>query len=413
MTGTFAYYAYDFKTGLPIGQVPLQNSKFGSQLNSPQQLTGSINLMDKKVRKTNPLASTIPNKCIIVVDLGGAVVGNGIVLPRVWNGPNKHLEIQGSESWSYFGQRVQATDYSAPPYSGVSGLEPMSLWKATPWDASLIACQVIEDAIKVPYGNPLGGLGVLLNGEEPMGSKPVSPESDYIAITYPYTSLQTIDTIVNQLSQLGLGVGFDFGLDIAYSQGPGSPLVGTVNISYPRRGRIFAENNLTIDLTTARGEPPYSFSEDGSQTANQVYEIGGSGAIVVDQNVNPLEQGYLLWERVFSRANMQSAHITSLLSQLGTSDLATYSYAPVAATVTLSPFDPNLPLGSFIVGDNVMVVLPELADDGEVFDPRFPAGLEQEWRIIGFTVEPKDKGDPVMTINLAQPPYLEALIPAV
>jgi hypothetical protein len=406
----FSYYSYDFKTGHPVAQVPLQNVKFDSQLNSPQQITGMIDLMDPGVRETNPVASTIPNKSLIVVDYNGAVVASGVVLPRKWSSPERLLPITCSEPWAYFQQRVQATDYSAPPYSGISGGSPMPYWTATPWDASLTACQIITDALSVPLGNPLGGLGVLLNGHTPSGGSPAAPEGDWVAVNYPYTSLQMVDTIINQLSQLGLGAGFDFGVDVAYSAGPGSPLVGTVNISYPRRGRTVAQNKLGIDLTRARG---YEFPEDGTQTGNQIYEVGGSGAIVVTQNVNPLDQGYLLWERVVSRATAQSQHITSLLSQWGTSDLAMYSYAPVAPSVTLSPFDANLPIGSFIVGDDVQLTMPKLGEDGQVFDPRFPAGLDQEWRIAGYTVEVKDKGDPLMKLSLAQPPYLEALAPAV
>jgi hypothetical protein len=286
----------------------------------------------------------------------------------------------------------------------------MPYWTATPWDASLICVQIITDALGVPYGNPLGGLGVLLNGAIPSASKPAAPETDWVAVNYPFPSLQTVGTIVSQLSQLGLGAGPDFGVDVAYSSGPGSPLVGTINLSYPRRGRTVAENNLGIDLTRARA---YEFPEDGTQTANQVYEMGGSGAIVVDVNPNPLDQGYLLWERVISHANAQSQHIMELLAQFATSDLAMYSYAPVAPTVTLSAFDPNLPVGSFIVGDDVQLVMPELGEDGQVFDPGFPAGLDQEWRITGWTVEVDDKGDAKNKLTFAQPPYLEALAPAV
>jgi len=407
----FSYYAYDFKTGMPLAQLPLQKVKFGQQLNTAQQLTASIDLMDPRVRGTNPIAATIPNKSLIVVDYEGAVVWAGVVLPRNRSNPPTPVEITCSEIWAYFEQsRAQATDYSAPPFSGISGEKAMPYWTATPWDASLICVQLLSDALSVPYGDPLGGLGILLNGETPSGSKPVAPEADWVAVQYPYASVQMVGTIVTQLSQLGLGAGPDFGIDVAYSSGPGSPLVGTINLSYPRRGRTVSENNLSIDLTLARN---YKIPEDGTQTANQVFEIGGSGAIVVAENINPLEQGYLLWERVISHATAQSQHITSLLSQFGTSDLAMYSYAPVAPKVTLSAFDPNLPVGSFVVGDDVQLVMPELGEDGDVFDPGFPAGLDQEWRITSWTVTVEDKGQALNELALAQPPYLEALSPAV
>ncbi|HEY1690057.1 MAG TPA: hypothetical protein VGF95_14475 [Solirubrobacteraceae bacterium] len=418
----FSYYAYDLLSGKFVGQVPLRTVSFGQQLNAAGTLAGTIDSRDPRVRETNPRACTIPNRTLIVADYKGSIVADGIVLPRKPNVDSTPTSTTGtmepscSSTWAYFAQRVQATDYSAPPYSGITGLTPMSLWPQTPWDASLIVCQLLEDAIgysnhrSMPYGDLLGGLGVLLNGEVPSGGSPAAAEEFWIAMTYPYTSAQTIESIVSQIAQLGLGVAPDIGVDLAYSDGPGSPPIGTINVSHPRRGRTVEENHLTIDLTTAR---KYSFPEDGSEAANQVYEIGGSGALVIDQNIYPLEQGYPLWERVISRAQIQSQHITSILSQIGVSDLAMYSYAPVTPTVTLSAFDPHLPLGSYIVGDDVRIVMPALGPDGQVFDPEFPEGLDQEWRITGWKTTVADQGDAMTEFMFSQPPYLEAIAPAV
>ena len=105
--------------------------------------------------------------------------------------------------------------------------------------------------------------------------------------------------------------------------------------------------------------------------------------------------------------------MVSLLSQNGTSDLALYSYAPVAPTVTLGLFDPNLPLGSFIVGDDVQLNLPEFGQDGQIFDPRFPNGLSQEWRIVSWQATVGDSGRSTLVLTLNQPPFLQALNPAI
>jgi hypothetical protein len=418
----FTFYSYDLLTGHLIGQTPMRAVTFSQQLNTPGQAQMTIDLRDPRVQATNPLACTIPNRTFVVIDYQGAVLWGGMPMTRRWavdastSDTKGLLEIQCSELWSYFAQRVQATDYSSPPFSGITGVNPMTYWTTTPWDASLIGLQVIADAIGYadgatqPYGNLLGGLGLLLNGATPSGSNPAAPATSYIAVNYPFTSMQTVDTIINQLSQLGLGVGFDFGVDVAYSDGTGSAPIATINLSYPRRGRTVAQNNLSIDLQTARS---YEFPEDGTQTANQVYEIGGSGAINVTENAPSLSQGYPLWERVMSRANAQSQYIMSLLSQWGVADLTMYAYAPVAPTVTLGLFDANLPIGSFIVGDNVELVLPANADDGKPFDPRFPAGLNQEWRITGYAADIKDEGDPTLKLNLAQPPAIAATSPAI
>jgi hypothetical protein len=392
-------------------------------LNTAGTFSGILDLQDPRVQATEPLANTTPNRTFIIVDYLGSPLWGGIVMPRKWKveaslqNTSRPLEISCSELWAYFQARVQATDYSSPPYSGITGEGEMSLWKGTPWDASLIAAQIISDAIgyadssSQPYGDLLGGLVLALNGEAPSGSKPAAPVGDYVAVNYPFTSCQLVDTIVSQLAQLGLGVGFDYGVDLAYSLGAPSPPVATINLSYPRRGRTYAESSLMVDLTTARG---YEIPEDGTQTANQVYEVGGSGAISVSANVAPLEQGYPLWEKVISRANIQSQNIEATLAQTGLSDLALYSYAPATPTVTLGANDPNLPLGSFTIGDDILLYIPQYAPgpSNEVFDPRFPQGYEAEWRIVDWTASIEDQGDATVKLSLARPPLLAALSPA-
>lgn len=416
----FSYYAFDFLTGVFLGQVPLRGVTFTKQLNSPGTLKGVLDLSDPRVQATLPLALTIPNKSFIVADYLGAPLWGGIVLPREPKTESSSssttgtLEITCSETWAYFQHRVQATDYSSPPYSGISAESPMNLWVATPYDASVIACQIIEDVlgyadgVTIPHGNPLGGMLVRLNGAVPSG--PVASSEDWVAVSYPFPSMQLVDTIVSQLAQLGLGVGFDYAVDLAYSAGSPSPPVGTVNISYPRRGRTVEQNGLLIDVTTARS---YQFPEQGSETANRVYELGGSGAISVSENAFAQEQEYAIWERIMSRANIQSQNITNILAQTGLSDLALYSYSPVTPSVTLGINDPNLPLGSFIEGEDVQVLIPELNDRGEVYDPRFPAGMDQEWRITSYEVNVEDQGDATVKLALAQPPYTEAIAPAI
>ena len=410
-----------------LGQLPLRGVTFGKQLNSPGSLKGTLDLSDPRVQGTYPLALTIPNKSFIIADYLNAPLWGGIVLPREpktessGTSTTGTLDITCGETWEYFKRRVQATDYSSPPYNGIAGhtgspseSEKMALWTATPFDASLIACQIIEDVLgnadglSISHGNPLGGMVVRLNGAVPSG--PVAESKDYVAVSYPFPSMQLVDTIVNQLSQLGLGVGFDYAVDLAYSAGSPSPPVGTINLSYPRRGRTVEQSSLLIDVTTAR---TYSFPEQGSETANRMYELGGTGAISVSENTFAQEQGYAIWERIMSRANIQSQNIMQILAQTGLSDLALYSYAPVTPSVTLGIQDPNLPLGSFIEGDDVRVVIPQYNDQGTIFDSRFPAGLDQEFRITAFNIEVTDQGDALQKLSLAAPPYTQAIAPSI
>jgi hypothetical protein len=423
----FSYYAFDFLSGVFLGQVPFRGVTFGKQLNSPGTLKGTLDLSDPRVQATFPLALTIPNKTFIIADYLGAPMWGGIVLPREpktessGSSTTGTLEVSCSETWAYFQHRVQATDYSSPPYNGIAGhtgspseSEKMALWTQTPYDASLIACQVIKDALEyadglsIPHGNPLGGMLVRLNGAAPSGAI-ASPE-DWVAVSYPFPSMQMVDGIVSQLAQLGLGVGFDCAVDIAYSAGSPSPPVATINLNYPRRGRTVEQNSLLIDVTTARS---YSFPEQGGETANRLYELGGTGAISVSENTFAQEQGYAIWERIMSRASIQSQNIMAILAQTGLSDLALYSYPPVTPSITLGVNDVNLPLGSFVEGDDIEVLIPQYNAEGAIFDPLFPAGMDQEWRITSYNVEVLDQGDAVVKLALAAPPYTQAIAPSI
>jgi hypothetical protein len=423
--GPLAYKCFDLATGAYKGQVPLAGVTFGSNLlpGSPGQLSGTIDLASPAVQALGPLAATSPARTLMVVDYLGTVAWAGIIWPRSYDfdNVNRKLTVTAIEGWSYLQYRAQCTDYSSPPYSGLDypGYQKMQIWDATDTDAYgvydpvLIAWQVISDALtRVTFGNILGGVSVAANSyTTPAGylaSGTNTPAGDYLAASYPFASLQLVDTLVSQLAQNGLGVGFDYALDIAYSN-TGVP-VGTVNLSYPRRGRTYAQNGLVVNCGSAISyQPP----EDGTQAANTIYEQGISGSLVVSQNFNPLDDGYPIIETIKSRANIQSANVLPVLTQLGLAGLAVQSYPVVTPSVVLDLFSGSLPLGSFIAGDDVRWIIPATDGAGNIFDPRFPSGLDDEWRITGWLATVADAGQSTLSVNLALPPAVEALGPAI
>lgn len=421
----FTYYFADLASGAIKGALPLTGVSFQKILNGVGQFQGTIDLADPNIANLDWLDQTLPSRSAVFVDYNGVIVWGGIVQARsyAFQPQSRKLSITASDCWSYFQQRIQATDYSAPPFSGITGPNSaMAIWNLanadsdSEWDPVLVAWQTIADALNnVNYGSILGGVGIAANSFTSaaayLASASGTPQTEYINVTYPYSSLQTIDTIVSQLTQLGLNVGFDKGFDVAWSAGPLSVPVGTVNLSYPRRGRTFANNNLMVDLSTSRS---YTFPEDGTQTANVIYETGGQGAISVIENLNPLLQGYPIWEAVKSRSNITSALVLALLANIGLSDLFYFSYPAVVPTFQISLFDPNLPLGSFIEGDDVQIYIPSSDGITTPFDPRFPSGYQGEWRIASYTATVGDDGDSTLDVTLNQPPALGfALVPAI
>jgi hypothetical protein len=421
------YLLYDLATGAYKGRLPLNGVTFGSQLLNPGTCSGTLDLASPAVQNLGPLTLTAPARTCLAIDYMGALIWGGIVWPRNYkfDSTSRQLQITATELWSYFGQRVQATDYSSPPYSGLSGPGTrMTIWDATHtapdeggpgvYDPILIAWQLISDALtQVRYGNILGGLGIAANSFTTtagyLASGTQTPTGDYLSVNYPYASLQQVHSIINMLASNGLLVGFDYAIDLAYSGGTGSVPVGTINLSYPRRGRKYAQNQLVLNCGQALH---YELPEDGTQAANTIYEQGSSQALLVSQNIAPLQGGYPILEQIKSRANIQSANVLNVLTQLGVADLAISSYPIETPTVTTDLFNGSVPLGQFIVGDDVRMVVPQTDGTGNVWDPRLPNGFDAEFRIIGFTATVADAGQSTLQFNLALPPTLSIGGPA-
>lgn len=421
------YQLYDLYTGNYLGHIPLNGVTFGSQLlatGSPGTCSGTIDIASQAVQNLGPLELSAPARTFLGVDYLGALIWGGIIWPRNYDydDTSRQLTVTATETWSLFTNREQATDYSSPPYSGITGTgTKMSIWDATNtdnisvYDPVLIAWQILSDALyQVAYGNVCGGLAIAANSfftpATYLASGTNTPQANYLSVNYPLSSVQQIATIVGQLASNGLGVGFDFAVDHAYLAGPGSLPAGTVNISYPRRGRTATQNGLVLHCGRALN---YSVPEDGTQAANTIFEQGASGSLVVSQNAAALTDGYPLLQTIKSRANILSPNLLTLLSQLGIADLFTNSYPVVTPSVTMDLFNSTIPLGQFIVGDDVRWIIPALDGRGAMFDPRVPNGLDEEWRIIGYSAQVADDGQSKVTFNLSIPPATNVTGPAI
>lgn len=420
----FTYCLYEVLTGQFLGTLPFSQVSFSSQLLQPGSFSGTIDVASQTVQALGPFNLIQPGRTALLIDYLGSFIWGGII----WTAPydqddtKRQVQVGATEIWSWFqNQRVQATDYSAPPYSGITGdSEVMAIWDATATDAlgvydpMLIGAQMLYDAMyNVPSANLFGGTGLALNGypityggyNTPVGvsaylaSGSNTPAVDFIAENYPYSSMQQLGSALNQLATLGLGVGWDYGVDVGGSAF--GPVTCTVNLSYPRRGRLFSQNNLVLDCQQALS---FTIPPDATQTGNTMYEQGANGALSVSQNTQPLDGGYPILERIMSRSNIQSANVMQVLQQTGAADLALYSWPLYTPTVTTDLFTGPLQLGQFIVGDDCWWRIPATNGVGQTFCPRFPAGLNVEARIIAYQAQVQDAGTSTLQVTLSEPP---------
>lgn len=415
-------HSYDFVTGLYAGTIPINGLKFADAMNTSAPFSGAVPIVasDPEIIALNPWALTVPGKSVIVVDIGGSIVGCYLVTKRNRKMTEQGIAISGKSIPWWFTKRVQATDYSNPPNSGLSPSSPMTYWTnpgGNGTDPTLIATQLLSDMLsnfwygKTALGmNVLGGLGILINGLTPNAAAPVS--TNLVTPTYPYDSLQTLDALMQQLTALGWQTGFDYYITIKYANGPRSALVATINIAYPRSGRSAAQNGVVIDLIRAR---EYSVDEDFEATGCTQYEQGVPGQLFVVDNTFPRELGWPLTEQVQSRSTLTGPQATQELQAIGQEDayLSSFPVTSITATMPLWGTDPLF--GSFITGDDCMLTYSPVtagAARGNG-DYNFPAGLSQPMRIVGWAATVPDQGDATVDITLNAPPGATALAPVV
>ena len=404
------YYAYSFLSGEYQGTLVGSAVTFGDTLNTSDSMSLTIPMADPEVQALQPLALTVPGQNVIVVDYNGLILGTYVITGR-----KRSLGKQGiamvltakSLYW-WFTKRVQAADYSSPPFSSISGgLTPMTIWSQQPYDACLITAQIISDALAYyQFGtiytgtDVLGGMAVMVNNAAP--GSPVVPAGDWVYPTFPYSSLATLDSIIQQQTGYGFLVGHDISVTAAYSNGPFSPLVGTINIVYPRLGRTAAANNVVID---ARRERAYDFDEASDTQAIVAYMTGVTGSLAIVENVAPVEQGWPILEQIFSQSNLAGPNAVEILQELGDTDSFLNSFPSFSGTVTVSLWGTDPQLGQFIVGDSAMLYMAP--------DANFPDGLVLEMRIVGWRASIPAEGDATMDLTLNVPPLASpALGPA-
>ena len=456
---------YDLLTGNYLGTVPLTSLSFGDTLNGAGPFSATVNMADAQVRNAFPLGLIVPGATAAVVDLNGKALGCWPVISRKRHmGTDGYtMAVTGQGLWWWFTKRAQATDYSNPPYSSITGpTTPMLFWNsgnanAPPFGADAIILQLIADMIfwaqdgLTPSGTDLfsstGGIVLQVNGEDvgTFSGAPVPPystftpgtwftsnggvvgtrgatsvpDTEWIAPTFPFSSISTIDSCMSQILPLGFGVGVDVGIEVSYLDegGINSQLVCTINISYPSRetaGHTATSTNLAIDGSRAR---TYDFTEDSTNQGTITYDTGGTGAMAIVDNVAPLEATppWPVLEQIndYSEVSSQNystaisgADVTDVLESMAASDNYQSSFPVFSGTIVMPLWGLDPQLGTFSVGDCAILQLPP--------DVNFPGGLSTEalgnevLRITAWTATVPEQGDATVEITLNVPPGIPA-----
>ena len=370
-------YLFTDLFGNLLAQMPMREVSFSKVLNNAGTLQGTLLLEDPIFQQVDWRSATSVNRACVWVEIDGALVWGGLIQRQDYARPAQTATIGANDFWSVMAQRLQAKDYA-------------TTW-LTSTGAAQIAATVIGDALASANFIPILGVNT-----------PVATPAQY-QITYaaPITQRQTIAGLVQQLQQLGLNVGFDFSIDVQYVAGIPA---ATITLSYPRRGRIAGSTGLTIDLTDNMG---MTYSVDGTRQATVVVEMATSaGGVASPFTWSPAmtQDGYPLLESV-SMHSYTSTTVTPqpLLNAWGANDLMLAAYPIVTPQVTADLWgDP--PIGSWIVGDDIRVIVPARDALQVPTNPRFPGGLDTFFRIVRADITIGDDGLSTVAFTLNMPP---------
>jgi hypothetical protein len=401
VSNPFTYPAWDLVTAQPIDSIPYTGVTFGAPLNQPGSWKGQVSLSalaSAAVAQAgisgggpvyNYLRATSCSNTALFVDFLGTLVWGGIVWTSDYDSsdPQKLLKVGATEFGSYFQQRIQADDYSS---TWAAGADPM-----------LVARQVCEDALT--KGTIFGGITVTLNPAGGEGGPQITP-------SYPGTALQTIDSIVSILSQMGYSIGFDYTFDVAYLPGTRTPGI-TMNFWYPRKGRTASESQLVLlsrDCT-------FTYSVDGTQQATSVAETGsGAGSMTPATASVPAAAPFTSYPELDRTLSRSQINDEGTLAQVALGDLFLFCYPVISPTFTvpvtmpgpdgLVPPEAPLQFGTFDRGDDFIFRVDPVSGGGENIDPRFPDGCEFEWRINSWQCTVADKGQSTIVLSAGIPP---------
>lgn len=399
MTGNpFTYPARDLVSGDVLDTLPYAQVQFGAPLNQPGSWSGQIGLgalasaalAQAQRAGTGPQyayqRATSCSNTALFVDFADTLIWGGILWTSNYDSsdPSKLLKIGATEFGSYFQSRLQAKDYTA---TWAAGEDPM-----------IVAQTICEDALA--NGNILdGGLTVVLHPAAGEGGPQITP-------SYPGTSLQTVDSIVSILSQMGYSVGFDYTFDVAYLPGTRTPGV-TMNIWFPRKGRSASESRLVLQSNQCT----FTYPIDGTQMGTSITETGSGVGTIVPATASAAIPGYPLLEKAYSRSQIND---DGTLSAVALGDLGIYCYPVISPTFTVpvampDPVTGQVPatapfqFGTFDRGDDFIFRVDPIGGS-ENIDPRFPDGCEFEWRINSWQCNVADKGLSELVITAGIPP---------
>ncbi|QAY16130.1 minor tail protein [Arthrobacter phage Sonali] len=344
---------------------------FSERLNEAGEFNFDLSLTDPKVKEAHRLILALagnPFKVLITTNDHQTILYSGIA----WTAPRKKgqgaLKINGKALPSYFNQVTSAVSYRSP-------VSPTTL-----------LASVVSDVQTRP------GANIWVGTRLQASSTPPNITPNYSATQYTFAS-QIIGDLT-AAADPGSG-GVDYYMEHSWD---GETPVHTMVICAPRAGRDRNSSDRVVNLDAALD---WDWPQDTAGSGNRIIAVGsGSGSSqptavalsaypVGGKGQPPLLEKVLSYSGVSSKAQLQA---------IANGAIQMYGRPITTPTVEFPVDNKIIPLGSFIVGDDVLVTASP-GDD-------FPRGLNEWWRIVAYSVTIPDDGIATMKLTLNRPPVI-------
>lgn len=361
--------AWDLNTNTLLTNLQAISPTYSIRMNDAGEFSLKLDLTDAQAAQQAAvvlaLGEDTPFK-VIIADSPYSIRYSGIAWNTTMSSREPFLTIAGKALTSYFTQVIATKSYNM-------AINPAQL-----------LYNVVYDTQNQPAANMRLGPRLALNSPPPN----ITPS---YTVNQRVTAAQIIADCTAAITP-GTG-GVDYYVTDTFINGAPAH---TLNIAAPRCGRDKTTSGAVLDLTQAI---QWDWPRNAAQAGNQSIVVGsGSGGVqpvsIKDAKFPrgglgqpPLLQMVYQFNRLSTQAELD-AQANGLLQMFG---------KPVTVPVITMPIDyPPLPLGSFMIGDDVRVYSPP--------SPWFPNGISQWWRIVAYTVTYPTEGVPTYQLTLNRPP---------
>lgn len=357
---TYRYLFADTLTDQVLAELPLTGVSFSRELNTAGSFQGNMLLSDYREDVYALADNTVPGRTSVYVDRDGVLLWGGILWGRSYDSASQSIQFQAREFESYFEKRRILTSYSA------SVTEQFT---------------VAETLVNQIQGLASGDLGITVVR---------NPTNSGVTVTKVYNGYEQkpLNEALYELSRAEDG--FDWNIDVAYTST--GAITKTLNLNYPRRGRVWTPGSTTIPVLEFPGNiVEYKYPEEGGSIANVMLGVGaGNGETKLLSTQTDATQLANGWPRLEQSVSMTDYQIQSLLDEITLGKLeAQKNPVVVIDCVTEAWNDPVV--GSFVQGDDVRL---------RITDARFPNTLDVTRRIAKYTVTPGESGPERITWSL-------------